>query len=250
MCGIAGIVATTRCGLTTGAACCMRDVLAHRGPMGPGVRRRTRRARPPPPEHRRPRRRRPAAGQRGRVDPRLQRRDLQPRRPAAAPRSGRAPLSHAVGHRDDRPRLRTVGRRLRPAVPRHVRVRDLGRAAAASAARPRSPRRQAPLLGLDGRPALRVRDQGDPRERPDRGARQRIGPARSAGDPRHGRRGDAVPRHPQADARPRSRWRTGTCSRRATGRPVGAGAGGDREGPRRRDRRRFARCSTSPSGCG
>ena len=44
--------------------------------------------------------------------------------------------------------------------------------------------------------------------------------------------------------------RTGTCSTAALlDVPVGAGAGGDREGPRRR-RRRFARCSTSPSGCG
>ena len=70
-------------------------------------------------------------------------------------------------HADLRPRLEAAGHRYRTrsdtetivhayeqwgddcvaALPRHVRVRDLGRAAAAAAARARPPRRQAALLG-------------------------------------------------------------------------------------------------------
>ena len=47
---------------------------------------------------------------------RLQRRDLQPRGAPAAARGGRPPLPHALRHRDDRPCLRAVGRRLRRAA--------------------------------------------------------------------------------------------------------------------------------------
>ena len=43
-------------------------------------------------------------------------------------RARRAPLPHALGHRDDRPRLRGVGSRVRRAAARDVRDRDLGRA--------------------------------------------------------------------------------------------------------------------------
>ncbi len=56
-------------------------------------------------------------------------------------------LPHAIRHRDHRSCLRAVGRRLRRAPARDVRVRHLGRAAPAPAARARSPRRQAALLG-------------------------------------------------------------------------------------------------------
>ena len=65
--------------------------------------------------------------------------------PAGA-RGARPPLPHPLRHRDHRPRLRAVGRRLRRALPRHVRVRDLGREAAAAAARARSAGHQAALL--------------------------------------------------------------------------------------------------------
>ena len=50
--------------------------------------------------------------------------------PAARTGGRRPPLPHAVGHRDHRARLRAVGRRVRGPVPRHVRLRDLGLAAA------------------------------------------------------------------------------------------------------------------------
>ena len=93
-------------------------------------------------------------GQRGRhrLD-RLQRRDLQPRRHPAGARSARPPVPHALRHGDDRPRLRAVGRRVRRALPRHVRVRDLGRAAAAAAAGARSAGRSSRSTGprADGR---------------------------------------------------------------------------------------------------
>ena len=71
-------------------------------------------------------------------------------RPCAASSSGGAPLPHAVRHRDDRARLRAVGRRLRAPARRHVRVRDLG-PAAATVLRPRPPRCQAALLDAQRR---------------------------------------------------------------------------------------------------
>ena len=97
-------------------------------------------------------------------------------------RSARPPLPDEVGHRDDRPRLRAVGRRLRPPVPRHVRVRDLGRAEAPAAARARSARRQAALLGRARATTLLFGSEikAHPRERPDRAAAERRGAARSA----------------------------------------------------------------------
>ena len=116
--------------------------------------RRARRARPSPPEHRRPGTRPAAAVERRRQRlGRLQRRDLQPRATSARELEAHGHRYRTqVRHRDDRARLRAMGRRLRAALPRHVRVRDLGRAAAAAAARARSPRHQAALLGARGRP--------------------------------------------------------------------------------------------------
>ena len=224
MCGIAGIVAVGSAHADERARLPrMRDVIAHRGPDDAGtVRRRPGRARPPPAEHRRSGRRAPAAVERRRhgLD-RLQRRDLQPRRRPARARSRRPPLPHAVRHRDDRPRLRGVGRRLRRAPARHVRVRDLGRAAPAAAARARSPRHQAALLGDRRRPAaVRIGDQVDPRERPDPRRGQRGARCPSCSARATSRRRDAVQGHPPAAARPHARLRgrhghdprsTGTC---------------------------------------
>ena len=90
MCGIAGIVATGPLNPDDADACALHA--RRHDPPRPGrrrpVRRRPRRARPPPPQHRRPRRRASAAVERGRDDlGHLQRRDLQPRRRAAAARS-------------------------------------------------------------------------------------------------------------------------------------------------------------------
>ena len=151
MCGIAGFVAIGSAATPTRAPArsAMRDVITHRGPDEAGLHCDGQAgARPPPAEHRRSRRRPAAAVERGRVDlGRLQRRDLQPRRRPARARSARPRYRTHSRHRDDRPRLRRVGRRLRRSLPRHVRVRDLGRAAAAPAARARSARHQAALLG-------------------------------------------------------------------------------------------------------
>ena len=130
-----------------------------------GLPRRSDRARlPPPGDHR------PVAGgdaavrerdQRRAVD--LQRRDLQP--PRDSPRVGgdrRPRLAHrSLRHGDDRARLRAVGNRLHPPLPRHVRARDLGRPQRRPMARPRSHRNQALVLLEPPWPArVRERDQG------------------------------------------------------------------------------------------
>ena len=121
MCGIAGIVASDQLGCRTIARALprMRDVIAHRGPDDAGdVRRRSGGARPPPAEHRRSRRRPSAAVERGR----RRSGSSSTARSTTTPTSGpdlearRPSLPDQVRHRDDRPRLRTVGRRLRRAV--------------------------------------------------------------------------------------------------------------------------------------
>ena len=127
----------------------MTDAVAHRGPdaagyyLGAGHR-----PRPPPAEHHRPRR--PAIS-----------RSRTKTAPSGSIFNGeiynfaevraeldraRPPVPHRLRHRSHRPRLRAVGRTLRRSVPRHVRVRGVGRARAPAAARARSARRQAALL--------------------------------------------------------------------------------------------------------
>ena len=105
---------------------------------------------------------------------RLQRRDLQPR-------GDPADCSRRRGHRyRTRCDTETIvhayeqwGDALRRAVPRHVRVRDLGHAAAAPAAGPRPAGHQAALLDDRRRSAaVRLGDQGDPGERSGRRARR------------------------------------------------------------------------------
>ena len=67
-------------------------------------------------------------------------------------------LRHAGRHRGDRPPLRGVRRRLRPAAARDVRVRALGRAPAAAADRARPGRQEAAVLRrARRRPELRLR---------------------------------------------------------------------------------------------
>ena len=70
----------------------------------------------------------------GTLQARLQRRDLQPRRDPRRARGARRPrlADRPLRHRGHPARLRAVGHRLPPAVPRHVRVRALGRARTAS----------------------------------------------------------------------------------------------------------------------
>ena len=150
MCGIAGIVAADR--LHDDEAVARRPDARRHDSSRPrwrrAARRRLRGARAPASQHRRPRGRAPAAVERGRKHlGHLQRRDLQPRAGAAAAGSRRAHVPHAVRHGNARSRLRAVGRRLRAAVPRHVRVRHLGRAAAPPPARARPHGQEAAVLG-------------------------------------------------------------------------------------------------------
>ena len=150
MCGIAGIVATHALRPEdTGRVLRMRDVLAHRGPDGAGVFVDARAAL----GHRRLSIVDLAGGAQplANEDQTIQvvfngeiynHADLRPQLEAAGHRYHTRSDTETIVHAYE-----AVGRRLRPALPRHVRVRDLGRAAAAAAARPRSPRRQAALLG-------------------------------------------------------------------------------------------------------
>ena len=88
---------------------------------------------------------------------------------AAEPRT---PVRDQGRHGGDRPPLRGARRRLRPAPPWDVRLRGLGRPAAAAAAGPR-PRRQeaAALRGSRRRPELRLGDERPARRRRDRAPR-------------------------------------------------------------------------------
>ena len=99
----------------------------------------------------------PLANEDGTVQDRLQRRDLQLRRRPRRAGRARPPVPHRLRHRGHRPRLRGVGRALRRALPRHVRVRGLGRTRAPAAACARSARRQAAVLRGSARPRHRVR---------------------------------------------------------------------------------------------
>ena len=172
MCGIAGIVRSTRATWWTRPRLKrMRDVLRHRGPDGEGLLASTARSASPTaasPSSTSPAAQQPMPNEDGTRLDHLQRRDLQPRR-----RSG--PASRRRGHRyRTRSDTETIlhlyeeeGDALRRAAAGHVRVRDLGPAARAPAAGARSPRHQAALLRGDrARAAVRLGDQGDPRGRP------------------------------------------------------------------------------------
>ena len=228
MCGIAGIVSTEPLDSAPGRATRMRDVITYRGPDERGsALRRARGARPPPPQHRRPERRPPAAFERRRqrLD-HLQRRDLQPR--------GRARELEARGHRyRSKSDTETIVHAYEQWGDDCVhRFRGMFAFAIWDA-----PRRRLLLvrdrLGVKplywGRAgdaaALRIGDQGDSRERPDRARGERGGAAGGARHALHVGHRDDVPRHPQAAprppprlrARPRAdRDRTGTFLRRSS----------------------------------
>ena len=95
--------------------------------------------------------------ERARADPGLQRLHLQ--LPAAARRAAgpRLPVLLHLGHRGDHQGVPPLGRRLRAALPRHVRVRDRRARHRHRDAGPRPARHQAAVPGRDARAAaLRV----------------------------------------------------------------------------------------------
>ena len=150
----------------------MRDVMTHRGPDGAGL---------CADDHAALAHRRlsivdlagghqPLSNEDGSDLGHLQRRDLQPRRRARA--SSKPPATGTGRARDTETIVHAYEQWGDECVHRFrgmFAFAHLGRAAAAAAARARPARRQAALLGAGRRPAaLRVRDQGDPRERPGR----------------------------------------------------------------------------------
>ena len=185
------------------AAC--GDVGGDRPPgagLGRHVRQGRRRPRGAAARDHRPRGRRSADLERGRdLHGHPERRDLQLRGAEPRARARGARVSHPLGHRDDRPRVRGMGCRLRRAAARDVRDRDLGCPEAAARPRTRPVRDQAALLPRPGRRAvLRLRA----RCAPERRARSR----RTGGLPRdeHGAGATLdLPRDPQAPAGPRAR---------------------------------------------
>ena len=118
-------------------------------------------------DHRR--RDRPAAAlQRGRQRRRrVQRRDLQLPGTHPGTHRARARVQDAQRHRGDRACVGGVGRSLRAALPRHVRVRPLGPEPADAVHGPRPSRREAALLRAPARWSahLRIRTEGTARPR-------------------------------------------------------------------------------------
>ena len=143
MCGICGVFALDGIPRSHAQGCRARDERRDRPPRPRRrrlLRRRAGRARPSPAGDHRPRRRPPADGQRRRhLLDRLQRRDLQPPRAAAAcSKSKGHRFRTVVRHRDDPPRLRGVRPGVRRSARGHVRLRDLRRPPARAVRRARS----------------------------------------------------------------------------------------------------------------
>ena len=154
MCGIAGIAYADGRPIDRDALEAMTDAMEHRGPDARG-RRGVRRRRgaecgpgAPAAVHHRPLGAGPPAhGQRGRLGPgHVQRRDIQLSGPARRAQGGGPCLPFAHGHRGHRPRLGGVGRGLRCAAGRHVRLCRVGRAGRALPPGARPLRQETPLL--------------------------------------------------------------------------------------------------------
>jgi hypothetical protein len=140
-----------------------------------------RRPRPPPPFDHRLGHRAAAAFQRGRQrGGGVQRRDLQLPGPHSRAVGARARVPHEERHRGDRARLGSLGRSLRRALPRHVRVRALGPQSGDAVPRAGSTRREAALLCGAGRRPYRLRLGAEIPCRPPR-PRARARPARDRG---------------------------------------------------------------------
>ena len=129
MCGIAGLFHPLAPATPDGQLIrLMTDAMQHRGPDGEGFHLEPHLGlRAPAPGDRRPGRRRAAHGDAGRRrDGLLQRRDLQPRRPAPGARGRGAPLPHPVRYRKPAAWLARMGHRAARPAGRHVRLRPLG----------------------------------------------------------------------------------------------------------------------------
>ena len=171
MCGITGIFETReKGGNLARRACAHERIAASSRPRRRQLSRRAGRwAGPSPPlDHRR--RDRPAAAlQRGRQRRRdLQRRNLQ--LPGTDSRTGGAGprVPHAERHRSHRPRMGGLGRSLRRAVPRNVRVRALGPESRNAVPRPRQAGREAAVLRVPPRRQVHLRFRTQVAARPRR----------------------------------------------------------------------------------
>ena len=259
MCGIAGIVAVDRTrSRRAGArgADARRHHASRSGRSGPALRR-ARRARPSPPQHRRSR---APASSRCRTKTAASGWSSTARS-TTTPTSARELEAHGHVYRTQSDTETIVhayeqwGDDCVAPVPRHVRVRDLGRAEAAAAAGARSPRHQAALLGTRRRhAAVRIGDQGDPRQRSDRAGAE---PRGAAGAAQHALHRPARTRCSAASTSccrgtcsssrtaTSRRGSTGTCP--TLGRAAAHGAGAPAPSRRRRRVPRAARGIGSPA---
>ena len=257
MCGIAGFVNLRDRAAGTADLRRMMDVIAHRGPDGHGIYRGWHGvSRTPAPQHHRCR----AAGISRWPTKTESVGSSTTARSSTMPICGRR--SKRAGHRyKTRCDTETIlhayeqyGRGLRDALPRHVRVRDLGR---------RTRRRCfAPATGwassrstTSGTAAVRVRlrDQGAAGASGDFGRASKNRAPRISGFRLHQRRAYALPRNPEADARASSARlsATGTASSSIEQYwDVPAPAGRPNERPTRSGSRSAASAWKKPSGCG
>ena len=255
MCGIVGIFDTRgRREISRELVSRMNETQHHRGPdeggvhVEPGVG-----LRPPAAVDHRSVDRPAAAVQRGRQRRRhLQRRDLQ--LPVADSGAGgaRPHVPHQERHRGHRSRVGGVGRSVRRALPRHVRVRAVGPQPRDAVSRARPPRREAAPLRAARRRHVPVRLGAEVAARARRVARE-IDPLRGRGVFRAGLRARAAhdlrgraeaAAGAHADAAP---WRAGSGARRVLG-PVASRSTGASDA-RRCDGRAVGAAATSRSAC-
>ncbi len=155
---------------------------------------------------------------------RLQRRGLQ--LPGADRRADCAglPVSYQERHRSDRPRLGSLGRGLRRAPARHVRVRAVGPQPRDPVPRARPAGGEAAALRAAARrhAAVRLRDQVDARARRTAARRRSSGRRGILRAGLRRRAADDLPRRAQAPARPHTddpAWPAGPRAARILGRP-------------------------------